>query len=383
MTLLVFDGNNLTFLLLVLFQAWPSVKRSFELFPNSPAVPHNVHSVSDCMHVASEAGDYIFKKLQPMHSALSRQTAILELEAAAAAVGAGLPIPGMAGAAAAAGAGAEAGAGAAVPEEQPEVCGLYVIGEPDTIVEITMKHYDANCETGALMAFVDGWELNGEYFPGIKDHHRPLEERVYEFCNNYRQWWVAVRNMKSANLYVHPLTHLRPRLANKKFFRSSQNAALLQYRIPARGSFVANVRFHKITQPCNVLVQDTAAIYKMTNFGQARNCTISALFPAVVSLANLRIGGKTVRAQQKVNYDCQMPSDRLEIGGSAGLDSMSLELASSVCGASSEPGPEQAIFCGVSTVRLVSSGRFQNQAAIVLRKAEEQDVDIATLICAL
>jgi len=44
-------------------------------------------------------------------------------------------------------------------------------------------------------------------------------------------------------------------------------------------------------------------MYKMTNFGQARNCTISALFPAVVSLASLRIGGKSVRAQPKVNYD--------------------------------------------------------------------------------
>ncbi|XP_017101199.2 corticotropin-releasing factor-binding protein isoform X1 [Drosophila bipectinata] len=333
-------------------QAWPSVKRSFELFPGSPAVPHNVHTVSDCMHVASEAGDYIFKKLHPMNSALNREAALLELEAAAvvAGAGAGMAVPGI------------TEPGASATEDQPEVCGLYVIGEPDTIVEITMKHYDANCETGALMAFVDGWELNGEYFPGIKDHHRPLEERVYEFCNNYRQW---------------------PRISNKKFFRASQNAALLQYRIPIRGSFVANVRFHKITQPCNVLVQDTAAVYKMTNFGQARNCTISALFPAVVSLANLRIGGKSVRAQQKVNYDCQVPSDRLEIGGSAGLDSIAMEMASSVCGASSEPGPEQAIFCGVSTVRLVSSGRYQNQAALVLRKAEDQDLDIATLICAL
>ncbi|XP_020811225.1 corticotropin-releasing factor-binding protein isoform X1 [Drosophila serrata] len=336
-------------------QAWPSVKRSFEIFPN-PAVPHNVHTVSDCMHVASEAGDYIFKKLNPLSSALNRETALLELEAAGAGAGAG--------------AGTGAGLPGVVPGDRadvqevasPEVCGLYVIGEPDTIVEITMKHYDANCETGALMAFVDGWELNGEYFPGIKDHHRPLEERVYEFCNNYRQW---------------------PRVSNKKFFRSSQNAALLQYRIPTRGSFVANVRFHKITQPCNVLVQDVAAMYKMTNFGQARNCTISALFPAVVSLASLRIGGKSVRAQQKVNYDCQIPSDRLEIGGSAGLDSLGMDQASAVCGASSEPGPEQAIFCGVSTVRLVSSGRYQNQAALVLRKADVQDLDIATLMCAL
>lgn len=33
-----------------------------------------------------------------------------------------------------------------------KVCGLYLIGEPDTIIEINMKYYDINCETGALMA---------------------------------------------------------------------------------------------------------------------------------------------------------------------------------------------------------------------------------------
>lgn len=99
------------------------------------------------MHVASEAGDYIFKKLNPLNSALNREAALLELEVAgAAAVGV---VPGEG---AAAGAGAGAGTAADVQELQPEVCGLYVIGEPDTIVEITMKHYDANCETGALMA---------------------------------------------------------------------------------------------------------------------------------------------------------------------------------------------------------------------------------------
>lgn len=74
------------------------------------------------MHVASEPGDYAFKKLPPHASAATifgntdETAALLQLE------------------------------------ESLQVCGLYVIGEPDTIVEITMKHYDVNCETGALMA---------------------------------------------------------------------------------------------------------------------------------------------------------------------------------------------------------------------------------------
>ncbi|XP_034489398.1 corticotropin-releasing factor-binding protein-like, partial [Drosophila innubila] len=177
-----------------------------------------------CMHVASEPGDYIFKKSASSPAAnplaaldFNRNAELLDLEA--------LGGDELEAAAIAAAAAAAAAAASAVTADS--VCGLYVIGEPDTIVEITMKHYDVNCESGGLMAFVDGWELNGEYFPAVKDHHRVLEERVYEFCNNNKQW---------------------PRFSNKKFFRSSQNAALLQYRIPGRGSFVANVRFHKITQ---------------------------------------------------------------------------------------------------------------------------------------
>lgn len=337
-------------------QAWPTVKRSFELYPGA-AMPYNEHRISDCMHVASEPGDYIFKKSAPSPVAsplaalnFNRNAELLDLET----------VGGEELEAAAVAAAAAAAAASAVTADT--VCGLYVIGEPDTIVEITMKHYDVNCESGGLMAFVDGWELNGEYFPAVKDHHRALEERVYEFCNNNKQW---------------------PRFSNKKFFRSSQNAALLQYRIPGRGSFVANVRFHKITQPCNVLVQDTAAVYKMSNFGHPRNCTLSALFPAAVSLGNLRIGSKSVRAQEKVNYDCHLLEDRLEIGGSAGLDTTNMEQASAVCGATAELGPEQAIFCGVTSVRLVSTGRYQNQAAVIVRKADEHDLDIATLMCAL
>ncbi|XP_054725489.1 corticotropin-releasing factor-binding protein isoform X1 [Anastrepha obliqua] len=316
----------LSLLLIVLgTKAWPMVKKSFEFYPNNALA--DVHVISDCMHVASEPGDYVFKKV-PHLLANRMELPLVE---------------------------------AAVEESSSEVCGLYVIGEPDTIIEITMKQYDVNCATGGLMAFVDGWELNGEYFPGIKDHHRELEERVVEFCNNYKQL---------------------PRVANKKFFRSSQNAALLQYRIPFRGSFIAHVRFHKITQPCNVLVQDTNAVFNMANFGYRRNCTISALFPATVAVANLKIGGKNVRGE-KVNYDCGMHEDRLEVGGSSGLDSFAMEKASDVCGYADQQGPEQAIFCEVTTVRLISTGRYQNYAAVMIRKADENDLDIATLVCAL
>lgn len=70
--------------------------------------------------------------------------------------------------------------------------------------------------------FFDGWELDKKYFPNEVDHHLPLDQRFHEFCNHNAEW---------------PFRQLRKR------FRSTQNAALLQYRVPIRGSFVASVQF--------------------------------------------------------------------------------------------------------------------------------------------
>lgn len=72
------------------------------------------------------------------------------------------------------------------------------------------------------LQFFDGWELDEQYFPNEYDHPLPLNKRVHEFCNFNAEW---------------PFRQLRKR------FRSSQNAALLQYRIPHHGSFVASVKF--------------------------------------------------------------------------------------------------------------------------------------------
>lgn len=56
---------------------------------------------------------------------------------------------------------------------------------------------------------VDGWELNGEVFPSEMDHRLPLKQRSSEFCGK--------------NIVV------------KRTFTSSQNAAVIQYRIPKPG----------------------------------------------------------------------------------------------------------------------------------------------------
>lgn len=86
---------------------------------------------------------------------------------------------------------------------------------------------------------------------------------------------------------------------------------------------------------------------------------------------------------------CDDHHDRLDIGGSAGIDSGDMQVASAACGTTpptQTPNKEiasngQAIFCGVTTVRLTSSGRTANQATIALRPAAEADVPLATMLC--
>ncbi|KAH1021912.1 hypothetical protein HUJ04_011396, partial [Dendroctonus ponderosae] len=66
---------------------------------------------------------------------------------------------------------------------------------------------------------VDGWELNGELFPSPEDHSKSLKSRFSEFCGQRKI---------------------------KQTFISSQNVALIQYRMPARGtSFSFSVRYIK------------------------------------------------------------------------------------------------------------------------------------------
>ncbi|KAJ6646670.1 Corticotropin-releasing factor-binding protein [Pseudolycoriella hygida] len=277
--------------------------------------------ITDCMHVTSEEGSYAFKKSpQPAMSQTHQELGLAE------------------------------------EGTEMTVCGLYVVADPNKIVEITIKYMNVNCESGGLMAFVDGWELNGQYFPGVQDHKLNLDKRITEFCNDNKHW---------------PLNHFN------RVYRSSQNAALLQYRIPIRGQFVATVRFVHNPSPCNIMASGVS-IYSLINVGERNNCTLTALYPAVVSIKNVNVGG----TEQHLNYDCeQSKQDKVVVGGSHGLDSSNMEKSSSVCGHSEETGPEQGIFCGVTSVRLSSSGNYVNTAVVSIRPADESDIAIATLVC--
>lgn len=245
--------------------------------------------------------------------------------------------------------------------ENNEVCGLFFFTEPDRTVEVYFNYLDVSCDDGGLVSFVDGWELNGQYFPGISDHPKPLENRFTEFCGTRKP---------------------------KQVFKSSQNAALIQYKVPKKANgFSITVRFPKNRMPCNVLLQDTQGIYTLRNYGKKVNCSITALFPAVTTPLSVSVGVAGNRAgvelETGIIHKCQKRGldDYVQIGGSFGLDNSDLFVVESICGINSKPGPEQILFCETTTVRLVSSGAYDNSVTMSLRKAVEDDISPAATLC--
>lgn len=97
------------------------------------------------------------------------------------------------------------------------MCGLYLISEPDQFVEIEFESFQVNsCSAGGLVSVIDGWELNGQFFPGAADHQLPKSLRYHEFCNS-----------KPVGSFV-----------------MSQNVGLVEFRLPIQGeAFKLRVKF--------------------------------------------------------------------------------------------------------------------------------------------
>lgn len=240
-----------------------------------------------------------------------------------------------------------------------QACGVYIFGEPDQNIEIRFNYLDVPCENGGLVSVVDGWELKGEYFPSSRDHQKPLRARFTEFCGQRKI---------------------------RRVFTSSQNVALIQYRMPARGTnFSFNVRYVKNPTPCNVFFQSDVfePIYTMHNYGKRVNCSLSTLFPASVIIEALDVGvtpslERGIQLETGTIHKCQKRGldDFVEVGGSLGLDNKYLQVADSLCGMNSKPGKyAETIACDTTTVRLVSSGAFDNSVTVHMRPMTENDID--------
>ncbi|XP_013385648.1 corticotropin-releasing factor-binding protein [Lingula anatina] len=233
--------------------------------------------------------------------------------------------------------------------DEEGTCGFYIVGHHDELVEVEFTAIDVDCKQNGAVSVIDGWELNGEYFPGVQDHALPLVQRVHQFCGK------------------------EAKLASYKTFRSSQNVALILYQIPRKGQgFQVTVRFVRNHQPCNVLSMFDTGVYTLYNYGRRINCTFSIIYPEAVQILSLNVGnaGRTFGETGLITKCAERGSeDYVEFRDGVGLSPMKMNAVMNVCGLHPMPEADKIpLPCQNSVVRLVSSGEYQNSVTFSYRK---------------
>lgn len=236
------------------------------------------------------------------------------------------------------------------------VCGLYIIAKPEELIEIEFTSFDIDCEQGGLLAIVDGWELNGQFFPNADDHPLPIEEQYRTYCG-----------VKTPT----------------KRYISSQNVALIQNRIlkPGQG-FSIRVKFIKNPQPCNAVYMADTGIYTLKNYGNRRNCTLAIIFPEVVQLVAVDVGvtaeRKSIEAEFGLMNKCETNSgsDMIEVMGGYGFDTQLMPRNHVICGLQSTPAKSKIVLgCENSVVRMVSSGKYYNTVTFQFTPPVVEELD--------
>jgi len=150
----------------------------------------------------------------------------------------------------------------------PEPCGIYIAGYFNETIIVDVSRVDVTRDNNGVVAFFDGWEMNGYMFPSLHDHQHALNQRVVEMT---KETFPTNRVLR---------------------LRSSQNVALIQYRIPRNSQgFIFRVSYATNDDPCNVLMLEEKRLFTMSNNGHARNCTVTSVFtPPNLKLKYFQIG---------------------------------------------------------------------------------------------
>lgn len=106
------------------------------------------------------------------------------------------------------------------PSSDPTaVCSLYIVTDPSQLVEFQFMEFSVSCSDGGVVSLIDGWELNGQFFPSEADHRLPRDKRYMEFCGS----------SPPGTKYV-----------------ADQNVGLIEFRIPIPGQgFRVLVKFRE------------------------------------------------------------------------------------------------------------------------------------------
>lgn len=166
------------------------------------------------------------------------------------------------------------------------ICGLYLITKPEYLIEIEFLYFDVSCSKKGVLTIIDGWELSGQFFPGIEDHLKPRDARYHEYCG-----------------------HVKPR----RTYRMSQNVGSILYRIPSPGQgFAVRVKFIEnpkrkfalsvrrngelnenvtnLLSACNVLIDGFFGLYTLRNYGRRINCTATIINKIQIQIMSINVG---------------------------------------------------------------------------------------------
>ncbi|OWF55503.1 corticotropin-releasing factor-binding protein-like [Mizuhopecten yessoensis] len=243
-----------------------------------------------------------------------------------------------------------------VADGSGSVCGLYLISLPEKLIELEFLDFNVDCEAGGLAALVDGWEMNGQFFPPPADHHLTLNQRYMTFCGQSKPRRVLV---------------------------SSQNVLLIQNRIPVQGQgFTVKVKFIDNPQPCNAVSMFTQGVHTIKNYGQRRNCSVSIIYPEMVHLVSVDVG--VTAKMNEVDSDLGLSdqcrdsrgnTDYVEVIGGNGFETDSSNRRELACGLTT--GAERRgtpVACTNTVIRMVSSGEYFNTVTFVYTQPTEEDL---------
>ncbi|KAH9398430.1 hypothetical protein TYRP_019078 [Tyrophagus putrescentiae] len=251
------------------------------------------------------------------------------------------------------------------------ICGLYLLARPEENVVIDFLHFNVSCDKHGLLSVMDGWELNGQFFPGPEDHPLPRQVRYHEFCGG-----------------------AKPR----KTFPMSQNAGLIEFRIPIAGQgFMVRVRFVPNPKPCNVIMVEVNTMYTIRNFGRRTNCTVSLLYEGSFQILSMIVGhshrpignllsSRNFLVETSLLKKCQKRGrdDYVELLGGYGLDPNQMQLAEDMCGVRTASSYKRkfTVHCPNTAVRLVSSGRYDNSVEFAFNFLDAQQLsNDSVLVC--
>nr|XP_040054489.1 corticotropin-releasing factor-binding protein [Gasterosteus aculeatus aculeatus] len=228
-------------------------------------------------------------------------------------------------------------------------CAAFLVAEPDQLITVELERVHIDCSAGDFVTVFDGWVKKGEKFPSSQDHPLAAYERYVDYCDS-----------------------------PKRSVRSSQNVAMVFFRLHAAGSgFALTVRKHANPFPCNVISQATEGSYTMVIPQERRNCSFSIIYPVEIDVSEFSLGHDNGHPRSSTP-GCAESGDFVQLLGGSGIDTSKLLPVTDLCASFSGP-TRVKVGCDNAVVRMVSSGRFVSRVSFsyrLLQRPELQSIKL-------